>query len=35
VEGLGNLARWRLSAGQAADVSEAEPLLAGIRKEKE
>jgi transposase len=30
VEGLGNLARWRLSAGQAADVSEAEPLLAGI-----
>ncbi len=30
MEGLGNLARWRLSAGQAADVSEAEPLLAGI-----
>jgi transposase len=30
VEGLGNLARWRLTAGQAADVSEAEPLLAGI-----
>jgi hypothetical protein len=30
VEGLGNLARWRLSAGQAADVTEAETLLAGI-----
>jgi transposase len=30
VEGLGNLARWRLTAGQAADVCEAEPLLAGV-----
>jgi len=30
VEGLGNLARWRLTPGQAADVCEAEPLLAGI-----
>lgn len=30
MDGLGNLARWRLTAGQAADVSEAEPLLAGI-----
>ena len=30
MDGLGNLARWRLSAGQAADVTEAETLLAGI-----
>lgn len=30
VEALGNLARWRLSAGQAADVTEAEPLLDGV-----
>jgi transposase len=30
VEALGNLARWRLSAGQAADVSQAEPLLEGV-----
>ena len=30
VEALGNLARWRLTAGQAADVTEAAPLLAGI-----
>jgi hypothetical protein len=30
VDGLGNLARRRLSAGQAADVREAEPLPAGI-----
>jgi len=30
VEALGNLARWRLTPGQAADVSEAEPLLAGV-----
>jgi transposase len=30
VESLGNLARWRLTPGQAADVCEAEPLLAGI-----
>jgi hypothetical protein len=30
VEGLGNLARRRLTAGRAADESEAEPLLAGI-----
>ena len=30
VEALGNLARWRLTAGQAADVSEAEPLLEGV-----
>ena len=30
VEALGNLARWRLTPGQAADVSEAEPLLEGV-----
>lgn len=30
VEALGNLARWRLAPGQAADVTEAEPLLDGI-----
>ena len=30
VEALGNLARWRLTPGQAADVSEAEPLLDGV-----
>ena len=30
VEALGHLARWRLTAGQAADVTEAAPLLAGI-----
>ncbi len=29
VEALGNLARWRLTA-EAADVSEAEPLLEGV-----
>ena len=30
VEALGNLARWRLTAAQAADVSEAAPLLDGV-----
>jgi transposase len=30
VESLGNLARWRLTPGQAPDVSEAEPLLEGV-----
>jgi transposase len=30
VEALGNLARWRLTPGQATDVTEAEPLLEGI-----
>lgn len=30
VEALGNLARWRLTAGQVADVQEAEPLLKGV-----
>ena len=30
VEALGNLARWRLTAGQAADVTQAEPLLDGV-----
>jgi transposase len=30
VEALGNLARWRLTPGQAADVTEAEPMLAGV-----
>lgn len=30
VEALGNLARWRLTPGQAADVSEAESLLEGV-----
>jgi hypothetical protein len=30
VEALGNLARWRLTPGQAADVTEAEPLLEGV-----
>lgn len=30
VEALGNLARWRLTAAQAADVSEAAPLLEGV-----
>ena len=30
VEALGHLARWRLTPGQAADVTEAAPLLAGI-----
>jgi transposase len=30
VEALGNLARWRLTAGQAADVTEAAPLLAAV-----
>jgi len=30
VEALGNLARWRLTPGQAADLSEAEPLLQGV-----
>lgn len=30
VDALGNLARWRLTAGQAADVREAEPLLEGV-----
>lgn len=30
VEALGNLARWRLTAGQVADVREAEPLLEGV-----
>lgn len=33
VEALGNLARWRLTAGRAADVTEAEPLLEGIPAE--
>jgi transposase len=33
VEALGNLARWRLTPGQAADVSEAAPLLEGIAAE--
>jgi transposase len=31
VEALGNLGRWRLTAGQMADVSEAQPLLEGIQ----
>ena len=30
VEALGNLARWRLTPGQAADVREAAPLLEGV-----
>jgi transposase len=30
VEALGNLARWRLTPGQAADVTEAQPLLEGV-----
>lgn len=30
VEALGNLARWRLTPGQAADVSTAAPLLDGV-----
>jgi transposase len=30
VEALGNVARWRLTPMQAADVSEAEPLLEGV-----
>jgi transposase len=30
VEALGNLARWRLTPGQAADVNEAAPLLEGV-----
>jgi transposase len=30
VEALGNLARWCLTPGQAADVSAAEPLLEGV-----
>ena len=30
VEALGNLARWRLTTGQAANVCEAECLLEGI-----
>jgi len=30
VEALGNLARWRLTPGQAADVTEAAPLLADV-----
>jgi hypothetical protein len=30
VEALGNLAHWRLTAGQVADAHEAEPLLAGV-----
>jgi transposase len=30
VEALGNLARWGLTPGQAADVTEAEPLLEGV-----
>jgi len=30
VEALGNLARWRLTPGQAADVTAAEPLLEGV-----
>ena len=30
VEALGNLARWRLTPGQAADVTEAEALLEGV-----
>jgi transposase len=30
VEALGNLARWRLTPGQGADVSEAAPLLDGV-----
>jgi len=30
VEALGNLARWCLTPGQAADVSEAESLLEGV-----
>ena len=33
VEALGNLARWRLTAGQVADVHEAQPLLEGIDTE--
>jgi transposase len=31
VEALGNLTRWRLTPGQRADVSEAQPLLEGIQ----
>jgi transposase len=30
VEALGNLARWRLTPGQAAELTEAEPLLEGV-----
>jgi hypothetical protein len=30
VEGLGNLARWHLTPGQATDVTQAEALLKGI-----
>lgn len=30
VEALGNLARWRLTPGQAADVTEAQPLLEDV-----
>lgn len=30
MEALGNLARWRLTLGQAGDVTEAAPLLAGV-----
>ena len=30
VEGLGNLARWTLSAGQIHDVTQAEELLEGV-----
>ena len=33
VEALGNLARWRLTPGQAGDVGEAAPLLAGVSAE--
>jgi transposase len=33
VEALGNLARWRLTAGQAVAVTEAEPRLEGIPAE--
>ena len=30
VEGLGNLARWSLTPGQAHDITEAEALIAGL-----
>lgn len=31
VEGLGQLARWTLTAGQAHDLTQAQTLIAGIR----